>query len=50
MIDGLITLDCEQGSEEWLQARLGIPTATGFENIVTATVKNQAHKSSTWLS
>ena len=39
MIDGLITLDCEQGSEEWLQARLGIPTATGFENIVTATGK-----------
>lgn len=39
MIDGLITLDCEQGSEEWLKARLGIPTATGFENIVTATGK-----------
>ena len=39
MIDGLITLDCEQGSEEWLAARLGIPTATGFENIVTATGK-----------
>ena len=39
MIDGLITLDCAQGSEEWLKARLGIPTATGFENIVTATGK-----------
>lgn len=34
MIDGLITLDCEQGSEEWLAARLGIPTGTGFKNIV----------------
>ena len=42
MIDGLITLDCEQGSEEWLAARLGIPTATGFENIVTATGKKSA--------
>ena len=42
MIDGLITLDCEQGSEEWLQARLGIPTATGFENIVTATGKKSS--------
>lgn len=42
MIDGLITLDCEQGSEEWLVARLGIPTATGFENIVTATGKKSA--------
>ncbi|WP_288532837.1 YqaJ viral recombinase family protein [uncultured Haemophilus sp.] len=41
MID-LITLDCEQGSEEWLQARLGIPTATGFENIVTATGKKSS--------
>lgn len=35
MIDSLITLDCEQGSDEWLTARLGIPTATGFKNIVT---------------
>lgn len=42
MIDGLITLDCEQGSEEWLAARLGITTATGFENIVTATGKKSA--------
>ena len=42
MIDGLITLDCEQGSEEWLAARLGIPTATGFENIVTATGEKSA--------
>jgi putative phage-type endonuclease len=42
MINGLITLDCEQGSEEWLQARLGIPTATGFENIVTATGKKSS--------
>ena len=42
MIDGLITLDCEQGSEEWLKARLGIPTATGFENIVTAMGKKSS--------
>jgi putative exonuclease len=42
MIDGLITLDCKQGSEEWLKARLGIPTATGFENIVTATGKKSS--------
>ena len=42
MIDGLITLDCEQGSEEWLKARLGIPTATGFESIVTATGKKSS--------
>ena len=36
MIDGLITLDCEQGSEEWLQARRGIITGTGFKQIVSA--------------
>ncbi|MFK3558301.1 YqaJ viral recombinase family protein [Pasteurella multocida] len=36
MIKDLITLDCEQGTEEWLVARLGIPTATGIKNIVSA--------------
>ncbi len=36
MIEGLITLDCEQGSDEWLTARLGIPTGTGIKNIVTS--------------
>lgn len=46
MIDGLITLDCEQGTEEWLVARLGIPTATGISNIVTPTGK----KSSGWIA
>ncbi|MDG6894415.1 YqaJ viral recombinase family protein [Volucribacter amazonae] len=44
MIDGLITLDCEQGTEEWLAARLGIPTATGIKHIVTAS----GNKSSGW--
>ncbi|OOF51320.1 exonuclease [Rodentibacter genomosp. 1] len=44
MIDDLITLNCEQGTEEWLTARLGIPTATGISNIVTPTGK----KSSSW--
>ena len=46
MIDGLITLDCEQGTEEWLIARLGIPTATGIESIVTPT----GRKSGAWTS
>ncbi|MDY2947228.1 MAG: YqaJ viral recombinase family protein [Mannheimia varigena] len=46
MIGDLITLDCEQGSEEWLTARLGIPTATGISNIVTPSGK----KSSAWTS
>lgn len=46
MIEGLITLDCEQGSEEWLAARLGIPTATGIKNIVT----QSGQMSSGWVS
>lgn len=45
MIDGLLTLDCEQGSEEWLAARLGIPTGTGFKNIVTT----NGEKSGSWI-
>lgn len=42
MIDGLIILDCEQGSDEWHQARLGIPTATGVSSIVSASGKKSA--------
>lgn len=32
----MITLDVVQGSPEWIQARLGIPTASQFDRIVTA--------------
>ncbi len=31
----MIILDVEQGSEEWLKARCGIPTASNFDKIVT---------------
>lgn len=31
----MIVLDCEQGSEEWFKARLGIPTASRFNQIIT---------------
>lgn len=31
----MIRLDVEQGSPEWLQARLGIPTASCFDRIIT---------------
>jgi hypothetical protein len=33
----MIILDLEQGTPEWLQARLGIPTASNFGNIITPT-------------
>lgn len=32
---GLLLLDAEQGSDEWVQARLGKPTASNFNLIVT---------------
>lgn len=35
----LIILDCEQGSEGWKKARVGIPTGTGIKNIITASGK-----------
>ncbi len=33
----MIILDCDQNSEDWYAARLGIPTASGFSKIVTST-------------
>lgn len=31
---GLIWFDCEQGSDEWFECRLGVPTASNFSKIV----------------
>lgn len=31
----MITVDCVQGSPEWFEARLGIPTASNFDKIIT---------------
>lgn len=31
----MIILDCAQGSDEWINARLGIPTASQFHRIIT---------------
>ena len=31
----MIVLNCKQGSDEWVQARLGIPTASQFHRIIT---------------
>ncbi len=39
-------IDCIQGSPEWLTARLGIPTASEFDKIITA-VKHEPTKSQT---
>jgi hypothetical protein len=31
----MIRLDCAQGSDEWIDARLGVPTASQFHRIIT---------------
>jgi len=35
----MIIENCEQGTEEWHRARLGIPTASNFDRIMTASGK-----------
>jgi len=37
-------IDCEQGSEEWLKARLGVPSASNFSKLITmkGTLSTQA--------
>lgn len=35
----MIEIDCEQGSPEWLEARLGVPSASNFSKVVSATGK-----------
>lgn len=36
----MITVDCVQGSPEWFAARIGIPTASNFDRILTPTGKS----------
>lgn len=33
----MIVIDCEQGSDEWINARLGIPSASNYHRILTPT-------------
>ena len=40
----MIELPCQQGSVEWFEARLGIPTASEFSRIVTPTGKLSASR------
>jgi len=41
----MIILDVEQGTEEWLAARCGIPTASCFDKIITSTGKDSTQAS-----
>ena len=38
----MIVHDAEQGTQEWLEARLGIPTGSSFKNIITKTGKKSS--------
>ena len=35
-------INCEQGSPEWLQARLGVPSASSYSKLITTTGKASA--------
>jgi hypothetical protein len=42
----MIIVDCEQGTEEWFQARMGVPSASNFSRICTTTGKWSAQADS----
>ena len=45
----MIVLNCEQGTDEWFEARLGIPTASCFNKILTSQGK-PASSSNTYMN
>lgn len=45
----MIVIDCEQGSEEWYQARLGIPTSSEFSNIITPARGDYSKSATTYM-
>lgn len=42
-------LDCEQGSDEWIATRLGIPTASQFSRIITAKTLKVSESSASYM-
>lgn len=42
----MIILDVQQGTQEWLEARCGIPTASNFDKILTSTGKSSTQAKS----
>jgi len=45
----MIMLDLDQGSPEWLKARLGIPTASRFKDIITPARADRSKSSQSYL-
>ena len=42
----MIIIDCEQGTEEWFEARMGVPSSSNFHRICTTTGKWSAQADS----
>jgi len=45
----MLIVDCEQGDDEWFQARLGIPTASEFSNIITPAKGDYSKSATTYM-
>ena len=46
----MITINCEQGTPEWFQARLGIPTASEFGKIITPAKLEPSRQADTYIN
>ena len=46
----MIIVECEQGTEEWFQARLGIPTASEFGKIITPAKLQPSTQAETYIN
>lgn len=45
----MIVLDCEQGSKEWVDERLGVVTASEFSNIITPARGDYSKSATTYM-
>ena len=46
----MITIKCEQGTDEWFMARLGIPTASEFGKIITPAKLEPSRSADTYIN
>ncbi len=45
----MILLDCKQGGAKWIQARLGIPTASSFDRILTPSTRKPSNQAPAYM-
>lgn len=46
----MMVIDCDQGSDEWFQARRGIPTASEFNKIITPAKLDPSKSADTYIN